>query len=547
MKSLRLYYDTLIDLLPQQIFFQLYYRIKRCFRIADFQYRHSFWTNAKPLNFQSYLVVKPSYIPTIHQFLLLNQSYTIQNGVVPWAQENLYGKLWTYHLNYFAFVLQEDISVLERLCFIRQFIAENTTAQVANEPYPIALRGINWIKFLSRHRIVDDTINSFLFTQYQYLAHNLEYHLLGNHLLENGFSLLFAGYYFQEKRWLKKANIILAKQLSIQILKDGAHIELSPMYHQLILERLFDCIQLRQQNALPDALREYEKLKDNSEEYYAQKMLNYLQTITFRNGDIPLINDSATGIAATTKELMDYGAALGFKANPQILSNSGYRKFQDSRVEILMDVGNILPKYQPAHAHCDALSAIVYVNNKPFLVDTGISTYQNTLQRYRERATQSHNTVQIADYQQSEIWSVFRIGRKAKTQILEESDKKIIAQHDGFKAIGILHQRSFCIESPLITIEDSLSNADNYEAKAYWHFHPTVKIIAIIGHRIKTNLAEIILHPNNVTFTITEYQFSEAFNQPQTAFKLTVIFKNILSTTIKLPTHRENPVSILLL
>ena len=31
-----------------------------------------------------------------------------------------------------------------------------------------------------------------------YLLKNIEYHLLGNHLLENAFSLLFGAYYFQD-------------------------------------------------------------------------------------------------------------------------------------------------------------------------------------------------------------------------------------------------------------------------------------------------------------------------------------------------------------
>ena len=40
-------------------------------------------------------------------------------------------------------------------------------------------------------------INQTLYNHYQLLLNNLEYHLLGNHLLENAFSLLFGAYYFQ--------------------------------------------------------------------------------------------------------------------------------------------------------------------------------------------------------------------------------------------------------------------------------------------------------------------------------------------------------------
>ena len=80
------------------------------------------------------------------------------------------------------------------------------------------------------------------------LLDNLEYHLLGNHLLENGFSLLFGAYYFQDENLYKKAKEILEKELNEQILDDGAHFELSPMYHQLMLFRVLDCINLVKHN-----------------------------------------------------------------------------------------------------------------------------------------------------------------------------------------------------------------------------------------------------------------------------------------------------------
>ena len=64
---------------------------------------------------------------------------------------------------------------------------------------------------------------------------NIEYHILGNHLLENGFSLFFGAYYFQDEKFYVKAKKILTDELDEQILEDGAHFELSSMYHQIML------------------------------------------------------------------------------------------------------------------------------------------------------------------------------------------------------------------------------------------------------------------------------------------------------------------------
>ena len=69
---------------------------------------------------------------------------------------------------------------------IRKFISQISDNREGLEPYPISLRGINWIKFLTIHDISDKEIDFSLYAQYQILLDNLEYHLLGNHLLENG-------------------------------------------------------------------------------------------------------------------------------------------------------------------------------------------------------------------------------------------------------------------------------------------------------------------------------------------------------------------------
>ena len=87
-------------------------------------------------------------------------------------------------------------------------------------------------------------IRASLYAQYMRLLDNIEYHLMGNHLLENGFSLLFGGVYFGDARFCRKAEEILREELAEQILPDGGHYERSPMYHQIILGRVLDCINL---------------------------------------------------------------------------------------------------------------------------------------------------------------------------------------------------------------------------------------------------------------------------------------------------------------
>ena len=82
------------------------------------------------------------------------------------------------------------------------------------------------------------------------LKDNLEYHILGNHLLENAFSLLFGSIYFNDDSFFEISEKILLEQLDEQILNDGAHFELSPMYHCITLHKVLDSINLLRSNQI---------------------------------------------------------------------------------------------------------------------------------------------------------------------------------------------------------------------------------------------------------------------------------------------------------
>ena len=200
------------------------------------------------LNFENGVIYRDSFLGNnSFEFLNLKKEFSEIN----WNYSTN-GKLWTYNLNYFDFLNQENISKEEGLKLIRNYVSKYSELKDGLEPYPISLRGINWIKFLSRYYIREKNINKVLYNDYLRLVDNLEYHLLANHLLENGFSLLFGAYYFQDEKVYKKAKNILREQLEEQILADGGHYELSPMYHQIILHRVLDCINLVENNSWKD-------------------------------------------------------------------------------------------------------------------------------------------------------------------------------------------------------------------------------------------------------------------------------------------------------
>lgn len=405
------------------------------------------------------------------EFTFLNISHSFNSAEIDWNFE-VKGKLWNYNLNYFDFLFSDQLKPEEGRGLLDDYCKQFSEIRGGNEPYPISLRGINWIKFFSRENLRDGDLNKFLYSQYKILMANVEYHILANHLMENGFSLLFAGYYFQSEDFYNKAKSILTEQLDEQILLDGAHFERSPMYHQIMLFRVLDCINLiKNNNWKTDTLLELLISK-------AEMMLFWLNKVTFLNGDIPMVKDSAFGIAPDTGWLNKYAGHLKIHPSASIekLGQSGYRKFDLNGMELFADVGHILPSYQPGHAHADETNFILYSNGVPLIVDMGVSTYEKDSNRQLERSTPSHNCINIDGQNSSQVWGGFRVAKRAKVEVLTDSETEVSVKHNGYADRGVIMMRSFRIENDAMVVKDTVKTdkAPRY-CELRLHIHPGVE------------------------------------------------------------------------
>lgn len=525
-KKLKLYYNTLKYMKPTQVSYQIYYRLRKKLGKSDFSKKLE--VKPEPLNCIKGISSSVSYTIESNSFSFLNKEKTFSE-TIDWNFAD-HGKLWTYNLNYFDFLNQDGLSKEVGLSLIKKYIHTAKSLKDGLESYPISLRGINWIKFLSENTIQDQEINQCLYDHYYTLYNNREFHLLGNHLLENGFSLFFGAYYFKDKTLLKAARAILKSELKEQTLQDGAHFELSPMYHQIILNRLLDCINIAQSST-------WSEFKDLALlSTCATSMLAWLETITYKNGDIPMVNDSAWGIAPCSNELFEYARRLELNWSVSNLSDSGYRKWQGDTYELLMDVGAIGPDYIPGHAHADTFNFELYVQGKPLIVDTGTSTYEKNQHRQEERSTAAHNTVVIMNENSSHVWGGFRVAERARIIRLLESEDSIKGEHDGYKNMGVLHQRTFHRAEKKLTIEDALTGNTQKSACAYLHFHPSIQVLTVEDHKL-------ILSDLNVKIEFTEgitsiekiaYNYCFGFNQTEKAIALKIVFQQHLKTTITL-------------
>lgn len=416
-----------------------------------------------------------------NKFIFLNKQHFFSG----WNDESM-EKLWLYNLHYFD-DLHSSNSLDRTDChetLLEKWIKENSPTQGNGwEPYTISLRAVNWIKwFLSINKSKKEW-NYSLYEQILFLEHNLEYHLLGNHLFANAKALIFSGCYFDGKvadNWLSKGLKILDKQITEQILDDGGNFELTPMYHNTILADMLDLYQLS--SVYPDCIpsRTSKRWKG-----LISKMLSWADSMEHPDGDVSFFNDSAIGIAPKLSTLRKYALKLEIELpltnqnRITHLQDSGYIIIQDEINKLIIDVAKVGPDYIPGHAHADTLSFELSIEGHRVFVNSGTSVYGLGEERLRQRKTESHNTVTVDGVDSSEVWSGFRVAKRAypSAPIINETDNKVCVEcsHNGYMRLPgkVTHTRQWQIERNLIAINDKLSGRFN-SAQAHYHLHPDI-------------------------------------------------------------------------
>jgi uncharacterized heparinase superfamily protein len=413
-------------------------------------------------------------------------------------------KLWLYHLHYFDDLNATDAA--ERASWHREFLArwvsENPPAEGNGwEPYPIARRVVNWIKWAWSGSQLEPAWVASLAVQVRWLRSHLEWHLLGNHLLADAKALVFAGCFFtgpEADEWLKRGLAIWSQQLTEQVLSDGGHFELSPMYHAATTADVLDVLQLMRKvpARFPDGAA-------GGLASVASSMLGWLVVMTHPDGDIVQFNDAAFDGAPATTSLCAYATQLGVtwttpRGRVLQLSASGYVRVDCEAASAFLDVAPIGPDYLPGHAHADTLTFELSLFGERWIVDGGCSTYDASEQRLRERGTAAHNTVIIDDLDSSEVWSSFRVARRARVHgtVVREGAAgiEIRAEHHGYRRLGtgVVHYRQWTFNANQMCVRDVVSGA--------W----------------KTAVAHVLVHPEVTTTRVADAAVSLRRGERQT-------------------------------
>lgn len=488
------YFWAIRYLKPQQIYFRLYYKFYKP-KVTSLVHldRRAIANDFIQVNWRS-----QSYLGS-GNFTFLNKRNKVCLKTWRCDEPSL---LWKYNLHYFDFIHTNQSADSNNELIYSWINAHNVGDSPAFDPYPTSLRIVNWIKWsLVSDYCKRDFLDS-LQRQGDLLERRLEFDLRANHLLANAKALVFLGVFFCGKKadgWLAQGTRVLSRELDEQILDDGGHFELSPMYHAIILEDLLDIINLSRISApaLPAELQHViEKIR-----LLIPKMFVWLEKMSHPDGGVSYFNDSSQQIAMPLLQLNKYANALGFiapiysaDAGDEVaggndlslchLEDSGYVVVQSNKFKLFIDLSNCGPAYQMGHAHADPLSFELSIGKQRVLVNTGTSTYDRIKRRAYERSTAAHNTVSLERRNAIDVWSSFRVGRRGVVSDVSVSNHNgdsvaVSASFTGFS--NWFHStkitRTWNVTEDGIQIIDMIYNA-NMPSIANVHFHPDVLVDA---------------------------------------------------------------------
>jgi uncharacterized heparinase superfamily protein len=495
----------------------------------------------------AFLLRKPNLHKAAHilhnRFTFLNHTHHFDETVA-WNTPKT-PKLWLYNLHYFDYLFDlttcGDAGIKKANQLMTDWIAHNPIGRANGwEPYTLALRIVNWVKFLlttpssnSQFTIYDSRFTDSLYVQAHFLAANLEPSAYSNHTLKSRKALLFAGAFFQNA-WFEKGLEGFATEIDRQILSDGGHNERSPMYHLLALEDALDCVALLTAVNHPIPMAIHTKLPE---------MLSFAASLCHTDGTVACFNDAAEDITLPLIDLLDFAAKFGYHAAERYaFPETGYyilhHPTTDSRM--IIDCGGLGPCHNPGHAHCDALSYELTVGDQKVIVNSGTYEYQAGEWRDYFRSTRAHNTIVVDGQEQAELWASFRAATRLRATCLAFDDSRFEGIHDGYRRLrgGMIHRRSVEKCDDGWTVQDRIEGTGQHTVSSFIHFHPEASVERVqAGFRVKQDGVYLtIVVPDCTTATLTEGELSpiQGWYSPQFGVKM----QNptlILSATGSLP------------
>ncbi|OQY47185.1 MAG: hypothetical protein B6242_05660 [Anaerolineaceae bacterium 4572_78] len=438
-----------------------------------------------------------------------------------------------------AYFLSDDEKYAQAVCKqITHWIKNNSPYQGVNwtSSLELAIRLINWTMALAfirqspaltRH--VFETVFQSIHIQSDYIINHLSAHSsANNHLIGELAGLAIIGIsfpYLPNSQALHDTGLFaLIRETERQIYSDGVPTEQATHYlafsldFSLLAWRLAELNEIR----IPEMLLERITVA-----------CHFIRTIMDKHGNVPSIGDSDdawvvrlntqshanhfTSILNTVSiivdnpdwQVMDMDEKtfwlMGEKCliteksetAPQTFTShafkeGGYCVMRHDETIITFDCGELGYLTTAAHGHADNLNVIINRHDKPLLIDPNTYAYHEGYEwRDYFRGTAAHNTIVIDEQNQSEMRGAFLWGRKANTKLLHwESTSEhdfAIAEHDGYKHLGVTHRRSVFFHKPdWLVIADDILGTESHIFEQFWHLPQNCSLVISDDYAIWT-------------------------------------------------------------
>jgi uncharacterized heparinase superfamily protein len=339
----------------------------------------------------------------------------------------------------------------------------------------------SWTKLRARRREPWSAFESRLLAsawgQAAYLHDHLEWDLRGNHLLRDLVGLAWAGRFFgghEAERWTATASALVPAQIAEQVMSDGAHFERSPTYHLHVMEDLLSLAILLEDAEVVEALKDA-----------WSRMADCLVWLRHPDGRVPLLNDGGMHALCTPDRMLSLGGRLACSHEPslpeggKLFSDAGLVVWHGDPWSIFFDVGEIGADHVPGHGHADTLTLECSHGGHRLFVDPGTFGYDDDERRRADRATASHNTVCVDGADSSEVWHIFRVGRRARPTDVRATFGKggfeAEAAHTGYAHLAgrPVHRRRVTLSAEgALVVTDTLEGRGEHRALGGWLLDP---------------------------------------------------------------------------
>jgi uncharacterized heparinase superfamily protein len=519
----RLYAQTLRYLRPSQVLWRLWYRVQP----GRTSIPRATVDHVQPLRLVETIRETGEAQPGCFEYFGVPRGWR-DPAAIAWSDASV-SRLWRFQLHGFDWSARPACAGHDE--YVRKSI-EGWLSQFGTRhdrdawnPYPTAHRVVSWLKWSTLNDTTVAGLDAAVSSHAAFLWRHLERDIGGNHLVKNLKAVLFAATYLSDSRLHGQAARMLRRELRRQILPDGGHYELSPMYHAVVLEDVLDVINLLANNPMPNAAAA--GLLEDARAA-APRMLGWLRAVCFGDPVDAHFNDSAPEGSASVCQLTAYAERLGLPVPAAVsapvtsLPASGYFVIRTGELQMCMDAGRLCPDELPAHAHSDVLSFELTARGEKVFVNAGVDDYGRTDTRSYVRGAAAHNTISIDGLDQGQMWGQFRVAERPRSVegLAGERDGWFVAEgrHDGFARQGSsahTHARKIRVrkDGRLAVIEDEAFGSGFHLVTAYLHLHPSVGIAR--GRDMVTLTAgpsQIgLTWENTALATIEEHPYFEAF------------------------------------